>query len=242
MTIDPLFIDTYAGDLGGRQNLSKLIAAGPPWHGIGLKATEGTRYDGGAWFREKWGQARELAGDRYGLDWWRYAYHYWHADADPMVQADNFCQTVDLAGGWDVGDLWPMIDVERAGQPSGTTTRQVIDGVSACAARIRELTGCSPTLYGGSYLADLGVRDHMGCARLAVARYTATLPTIVEQRIGWKLTDVLWWQYDGDGESHLAGYPQISPMGRLDISATLIAGGGAAALSHLRQNTPFGGP
>ena len=47
--ISPLIVDIYAGDLGGKPDIGALVDAGAPWHGLILKATEGTGYNGGAW-------------------------------------------------------------------------------------------------------------------------------------------------------------------------------------------------
>ena len=40
MSIDPLIVDCYQGD--GPKYWPKLAAAGAPWHGAILKATQGT--------------------------------------------------------------------------------------------------------------------------------------------------------------------------------------------------------
>jgi GH25 family lysozyme M1 (1,4-beta-N-acetylmuramidase) len=233
-TIDPLICDLYAGDLNGKPNIAKLVSAGPPWHGLMLKASEGTYYNGGQWFKTAWSETRSLASFRYGSDWFRAAYHYTIFAIDGATQADYYLRTVQAAGGFSA-DLPPVIDAERAGQRSPPTKQQVIDCVSAFAARIKATTGKSPILYANSLLHDLGITDHMGCQYLWPARYAATLPASVYQGIGWQLSEVLAWQYCGDGESYLVGYPSWSPMGACDISATIGAGGGANALALLRS-------
>jgi hypothetical protein len=84
-------------------------------------------------------------------------------------------------------------------------------------------------LYGGSWLADLGITTRMGCARLAIARYTPQLPVHVYERIGWDRASLALWQYCGDGVGYLAGYPREAPgCGRVDISALVLPGGLAA--------------
>lgn len=233
--VSPLIVDLYAGDLDGTPDIGALVAAGPPWHGIILKATEGTGYTGGSWFQTNWPAARDLAGDRYCVDWFRGAYHYVRFNQPAADQVDLFLSVVDRAGGWGGGDFWPILDVEHAnnGDPSAD---QIVTCVSEMSELLRIKTGRDVTLYGGSLLYDKGITDHMGCSRLWIARYTPTLPAIVYQRIGWALDDLLMWQYDGDGEGYLAGYPAISPIGKTDISALTIAGGGEAALEYLRSN------
>ncbi len=213
---DPLVVDLYAGDLGGRPDLAKLAAAGPPWCGVILKATEGLHYDGGQWFRTFWPMAKDVGEGR--KDWLRGAYHYLRFDQDPHEQADCYLETLDRAGGLADGDLWPIVDVERAGNPDSSAA-QIVDSVSRFAESVSGHTGRDVTLYGGSLLADKHITDHMGCKRLWLARYTASLPQFVYQRIGWRVDELFAWQYSGGEGTYLADYPHMSPIGRCDISA-----------------------
>lgn len=232
MSVDPLLVDVYAGD--GPKDWAALAAAGPPWHGAILKATQGTYYRDMAWFQPNWRAIRSVGGDRYGVDWFRGAYHYLDVRQDGAAQADAFQIEIETAGGWGPGDIWPMVDVERAGQREVTSTQQVIDCVSAFTERIRKHTGRDTMLYGGSWLADLAITSHMGCSWLAIARYTPTLPMHVYQRIGWDREHLALWQYCGDGAGYLAGYPREAPgCGKVDISALVLPGGIDALRSHL---------
>jgi GH25 family lysozyme M1 (1,4-beta-N-acetylmuramidase) len=233
--ISPLIVDVYEGDLDGQLDIATLVAAGAPWHGIILKASEGTGYTGGQWFQTHWPEARDLAGDRYCVDWFRGAYHYIRLDHSSEAQIDLYLRTVENAGGWAAGDFWPILDLEHANNPD-LPAQQIVDKVTEMAQFVRAKTGRDATLYGGSLMFDKGITDHMGCSRLWIARYTATLPAIVYQRIGWQLDDVLMWQYVGDGQGFLEGYPIQSPIGGVDVSAMLVAGGGDASLDYLRQN------
>lgn len=225
MIIDPLIVDAYSRDLGGTLDLQKLAAAGEPWNGIILKASEGTSWGSGSWFTKYWPLAKSVAVDRFGKTWRRGAYHYAHFMEPPILQRDLYLGTIKAAGGFDAaGDFLPIIDVERADNPD-CSANQIIDCVHTLADGIFDETGVRPILYGGSLLFDKGIKDHMGCVKLWIARYAATLPRIVYERIGWDLEDVIMWQYDGDGEGYLVGYPTTSPIGKLDISADIGAGG-----------------
>lgn len=222
--VDPLIVDCYQGD--GPKDWVALAAAGPPWHGVILKATQGTYYRDTAWLAPNWRAVRAAAGARYGVDWFRGAYHYLDARESGTAQADAFLAAIDYAGGWGPGDLWPMVDVERAGQREVTSSQQVIECVEAFVARVRRATGRETILYGGSWLAELAITAHMGCRWLAIARYTPTLPTYVYQRIGWDRASLALWQYCGDGVANLAGYPRLAPgCGKIDISALVLPGG-----------------
>lgn len=229
---DPLIVDVYAGD--GAKDWHALAAAGAPWHGVILKATQGLYYNGGSWFAPNWRTVRDAGSTRYGYDWFRGAYHYLDVRLPGAAQADYLLDTVARAGGWGHGDLWPMVDVERAGQRPTASAQQVIDCVQAFVDRVKQALGRETMLYGGSWLADLGITSKMGCARLAIARYTPTLPTYVYERIGWGRESVALWQYSGDGVAYLQGYPNEAPgCGKVDISALVLPGGLDALRSDL---------
>lgn len=223
MSVDPLFVDVYSGDLNGKPRWDKLVAAGAPWHGGIIKASEGL-FGGGSWFAANWPLVRTEGRERYGHDWWRGAYHYARFTQGAKEQAQSFHTVVEKAGGWGVGDVWPVVDVESANNP-GVTKAQVEDWVEAYAAESKRIHGREVILYGGSLLYDLGITSHMGCKALWIARYTPTLPHNVYERIGWTLPELFGWQYCGDGESYLEGYPCSSVMGKHDITALTWPGG-----------------
>lgn len=234
---DALIVDVYQGD--GQKNWSALASAGAPWHGAILKCTQGTYYRGTEWFGPNWKSVGSAAGDRYGVDWFRGAYHYLDVRQEGSVQADAFLDAVERAGGWGRGDLWPMVDVERAGQRETTASQQVIDCVGAFVGRTHQRTGRETMLYGGSWLADLAITSRMGCRWLAIARYTPTLPAHVYERIGWDRACLTLWQYCGDGLAYLTGYPREAPgCGKVDISALVLPGGISALRSQLWAEDP----
>jgi hypothetical protein len=236
----PLIVDTYAGDLGGKTDLAKLIAAGPPWHGWMGKATQGNYYSGGEWFRTHWPLAKSLAGDRYGHDWFRACYHYLDVRVDAKVQAEYFLSVVSRAGGWGYGDLWPVVDVERAGQRG--------DIIRAARDRSRERVG--PHRARAHRPARHPVRGQLpprarhprphGVLAPVGRRYTETLPLDAYASIGWSLEELFGWQYCGDGDGKLRGYPVVSPIGKVDISTLTIATGGDNALEYIRNNMAGG--
>lgn len=229
--IDPLIVDAYAGDFErGIMDWHELAAAGPPWSGVIIKATQGTYYNGGKWFRDQWPAVR-YAGTVAGRSRWvRGAYHYFDVRIDGARQADYFVDTIGGAGGM-VHDDVLMVDVERANQRGGTVMMDVVNGVTKFTSQVAALTGHACVLYGGSWLRDLGITSRMGCKFLAVARYAATLPNFVYERIGWKRESLAMWQYcgvDGAGRSlsFLPGYPSEAPgCGPCDISALVLPGG-----------------
>lgn len=229
MNISPVIPDVYQDDFDGRPNIGALVAAGEPWAGLGMKATEGLYYPKDpSWFQSVWPAARSAAGARYGVDWFRWCYHYFIVGEDGAKQADFMQGLVESVGGWGPGDLPAVIDVEAVEQPANATAQQVIDGVSSFAARYAQLSGKDPILYGGEYIRQLGITSHMGCQLLITACYGSTLPARLYLDMGWRLDELLAWQYcSTDGYTGPAGYPQQCPLGNgpADLSAITIDNG-----------------
>lgn len=220
-------VDVCEYDVGGKPNWPLLVGLGAPWHGAIIKATEGTYY-GPAWFDSHWKKVRDAAGERYGTDWFRGAYHFLKFDTDGAKQADLYLSTVERAGGWDSGDLWPIVDVELGNERNSNrkaTSPQVIKGTQAFTDRTREVTGRKVMFYGNGAMRDLGIKVRMGCDYLWCPRYTATLSTMIYERAGWTRNELIMWQYSGAGESYLAGYAS-SPagFGKCDVSVLVKEG------------------
>lgn len=240
----PLFVDVYRGDLGGKPDWSKLFALGAPWHGAIVKATQSTAYPLG-WFVEQWKTIRELGrrSGRYGVDWFRGCYHYLDFDEDGAKQAETYLRAVERAGGWDVGDLWPIVDVELGGSTSQNqlaSARQIIECTQAFAERCRLATGRDVMLYGNGAMRDRKITDRMGCRWLWLPRYTAKLPAEMYERAGWTRDELVLWQYSGDGVSKLEGYPRFPPgFGEdVQVSALVHEGGLEWLRAHLFAEKP----
>jgi GH25 family lysozyme M1 (1,4-beta-N-acetylmuramidase) len=235
----PLFIDTYSG--APQPDWQKLVDAGAPWHGAIIKATEGTGF-GPKWFDANWKAVREVAGDRYGADWFRGAYHFLKFNQDGAAQADFYLSVIERAGGWGPGDIWPAVDVEMGGEANSNrsaTAQQVIDCTSAFAERVRSRTGRDVMLYGNGAMRDLGIKNRMSCSWLWCPRYTATLPREIYERAGWSQDRLALWQYAGDGTGGdnvgLSGYPAAAPglSSHCDVSVLTLPGGLPALRAQL---------
>src|SRR5262249_33737997 len=152
---------------------------------------------------------------------------------DGAGQADFFMDTIEAAGGFDVGDIVPIVDVELGndGTPDAqgrtkprnsnwdASAQQIIDCTSAFAERGRERTQQQVMLYGNGAMRDKSINARMGCDWLWVPRYTATLPHEIYERAGWTLDRVVMWQYCGDGKATLPDYPrEVENFGKVDIS------------------------
>jgi len=216
-----LFIDLYPRDLGPN----------PPWsvpvniHGyVGaiIKAMEGTGYADGGWFKANWPAVRDAGGDRYGVSWFRGAYLFLRFAVPGADQADAYLRAIEEAGGWDVGDVLPVIDVELGGEKNPNqqaSSQQIIDCTSACAERLKEETGRRVMLYGRGAMRDRSITDHMSCDVVWNPAYTSTMVRNGLQ--SWDLNDIVLWQYCGDGKAAFAKLPHNVPgfgHGRVDIS------------------------
>jgi GH25 family lysozyme M1 (1,4-beta-N-acetylmuramidase) len=234
---DPIFVDEYA--LDRQADWNKLAMAGPPWHGALLKVSQGLNYNSGPWFPRNWAALRQakLASGR--TDFYRGAYHYIEIAQSGKAQAEYFLALVAAAGGIEADDLWPVVDVETAnnGDPS---EQQIVDCTTEYAETIKIETGRKVMLYGGSFLYDHGITSQMGCDYLWIARYTATLPANVYQRIGWPLEKLFGWQYRADTFHALLKtregitYPDAAPgCGAVDLTVLTLPGGLEALQAQL---------
>jgi hypothetical protein len=245
-----LIVDVYALDLGGKPNWPALAAASDgtnEYVGAILKATEGlapiqlgndsphaTSFD---WFAAQWHALRAAGGDRYGVDWFRGAYHFLKFNQSGAKQADFYVKTVESVGGWDAGDIVPIVDVEL-GSVSNTNhdavASVIIDCTSAFAERVKQTTGKRIMLYGRGAMRDKGIVSKMGCDVCWNPSYTAQMVTngIVPP---FSLADIALWQYSGDGDGVLAGYPlKVPGFGRTDLSV-YVDGAAKPTLATLRS-------
>lgn len=224
MTIDPLLVDCYSPD--GPKDWAAFVAAGPPWHAASFKLTQGTYYTDATWVLAQ--RAHFIASERYGVDLFDRMYAYLDLSLDGVVQCEYALAQEKIAGGALKGTLPLMLDVERGGQrQSSLSAARIVDTASAFARHYFEQTGRRCTLYAGELPRSFGITSHMECDRLAVARYTPTLPHDVVVQMGWDAPDE--WQYCGDGLGFLGGYPIAAPgCGKIDISVVTVSGGIAA--------------
>ncbi len=157
------------------------------------------------------------------MSWFRGAYLFLRFAADGAAQADAYLAAVDRAGGWDRGDIVPIIDVElgKATDPRNlnakASAQQIVACATGCAERIKSVTGNRVMLYGRGAMRDRGITSHMGCDLVWNPSYTAKMVTNGLQT--WGLEDIALWQYCGDNSSALPNYPHSVPgFNKIDIS------------------------
>jgi GH25 family lysozyme M1 (1,4-beta-N-acetylmuramidase) len=229
VTYDPIIVDKYSED--SQADWDTLAASGLPWAGGILKATQGLTFSAPDWLAQNWAALETARTRNFRTNFIRGAYHYYQVADDGCAQAKFFLSTMNKAGGYQLGDLWPIIDVEADGN-GNPSAQQIVDGVCAFVETIATETGMPTMLYGNEFLFSQGVTSRMGCSWLWVARYTATLPQEIITRIGWT-EDALWgWQYRGDAYNALLEtpdkvlYPNSAPgCGTSDLTVLTFPGG-----------------
>lgn len=231
--IEPIIVDRFPPD--GPCDTAALVAAGPPFVGFRAKLCQGLvpQYAFPDWCRTH--RKAIWSSVRFGVDFFEGLYDYVDFSVDGQAQGEFVLKMLDQAGGEMHGTLPLMLDVERGGQRAQFLTKErVIDVTSTIAHVYEKATGRKPTLYTGELSRSLGITDHMGCDRVAVACYGPALPPHIYTDLGWDYPDE--WQYVGtDREPQtLAGYPIVAPgcAGLSDLSV-LTNRGGLASLKAI---------
>jgi lysozyme len=145
----------------------------------------------------------------------RGAYHFFHAEEDPIAQAEHFLNTVPLTR----HDMPPVLDVERMqGQTAATVVNKSKLWLNAVEAR----SGRRPIVYTGlSFWNDLNTELLGPDGRhypLWLARYTSAATT--EPPFGWD--EWTFWQFAApdDGAPHIEvpGIPNLADVNRFNGS------------------------
>jgi hypothetical protein len=267
-TLDPdragsfIIPDIYPHDLGGNPRfevLPGLVVDGKEVVGCVVKASEGTGWkkESEDWFKNAWRRLRDVAPDRYGVDFFRGCYHFLRFKADGAAQADYMCDLVDAAGGWGDGDLMPWVDVEEGGQgnwaPQRLSTitdpavrKRLIDDVTTCTTafvnRFKERTGLRIAVYGRGLFRDLQMTDcQFGADASVNPAYTPMIRDM--DQFGVPIEHIIFWQIQGTEErgkpgsnrAQVAGFPwRIGDWGQVDYSV-YIDGNNKGTLKSLRE-------
>lgn len=131
---------TYGFDISHYQNKEDIkwdsLSIGNktiPLEFVVMRATMGNR-NADKNFNEFWASAKE-----YKLI--RGAYHFYRADEDPVIQANNFLDNVKLES----GDLPPVLDIEKI--PKSKSKEKLIEDLKVWCKIVEETYGEKPIIY-----------------------------------------------------------------------------------------------
>jgi lysozyme len=122
----------------------------------------------------------------------RGVYQFFRPSQDAAQQADLLVDAVKAIGGFQAGDLPPVLDLETR---DGVSAAQVISRMDAWIARIVQRTGLHPLIYTSpSFWGALGAPSHGDECDLWIAHWGVSSPTIPS---GWRAFMV--WQTSDNG-------------------------------------------
>lgn len=131
---------TYGFDVSHYQNKEDIkwdsLSIGNktiPLEFVVMRATMGNR-NADKHFDEFWGKAQ-----KHNLI--RGAYHFYRADEDPVIQANNFLANVKLES----GDLPPILDIEKI--PKRKTNKKLVEDLKVWCKIVEETYGEKPIIY-----------------------------------------------------------------------------------------------
>lgn len=138
-------------------------------------------------FLGNWRMAKD-AGIRVG------AYHFMDGErgsGSGLAEANFFLETVEMAGGFQPGDIRPVLDVEW---PPGRLFD--VTQLAECANHVWERCGKAPIIYTGRWywdrIQDRDFFDWLGGCPLWIAGYTKTCPSAPKPWLNvalWQFTD-----------------------------------------------------
>jgi lysozyme len=175
-TVKGIDVSTYQGTI----DWSKVAAAGIAF-GV-ARVSDGTKYPD-AQFASNWKQMKAQ-----GIV--RSVYQFFRASQDPVAQADLLLTDVANAGGFQPGDLPPVIDVETA---DGQTDTAVRAAMQAWLDHVEAAVGRKPIIYSGpSHSTMLG--DGFSAYPLWVPNWGVSCPKMTSNWTTWT-----FWQYSDQG-------------------------------------------
>ncbi|SDH59841.1 lysozyme [Chryseobacterium taeanense] len=131
---------TYGFDISHYQNKEDIrwdsLSIGNrtiPLEFVLMRATMGNR-NADKHFDDFWEMAKKH-------DMIRGAYHFYRADEDPVIQANNFLENVKLES----GDLPPVLDIEKI--PRRKTTKKLVEDLKTWCKIVEEAYGEKPIIY-----------------------------------------------------------------------------------------------
>jgi GH25 family lysozyme M1 (1,4-beta-N-acetylmuramidase) len=155
----------------------------------------------------------------------RGAYHFARPQKgrDPRAEVKEFLRLVERAGGFEDGDLVPVLDFEDFGAAGKLTPAQTLEWARGFVEEMRLRVGRRPIIYTGAFWRDQvgNPGDNLGC-RLWLAAFVKDPKPFVPK--AWADKSFAMWQHTDTGRTR--GVPGNVDLNRLP--------GGQAALRKLR--------
>ncbi|WP_426481716.1 glycoside hydrolase family 25 protein [Chryseobacterium sp. R2ACT005] len=174
---------TYGFDVSHYQNREDIkwdsLSIGNktiPLEFVVMRATMGNR-SADKHFEEFWEMAKKN-------DLIRGAYHFYRADEDPVIQANNFLANVKLES----GDLPPILDIEKI--PKRKTNKKLIEDLKVWCKIVEEAYGEKPIIYTYYHYHKDFLKDEFEGYPLWLANYNdVPSPSPDDQWDFWQFTE-----------------------------------------------------
>lgn len=113
----------------------------------------------------------------------RGAYHYYRPDEDPVDQANNFVQNVNLKS----GDLPPILDIEV--DPKVISHEQLFKNIKIWMALVENHYKMKPILYSGQKFHEKHLIHYFGDYPLWIANYNFFVEKMKPEWMMWQFTE-----------------------------------------------------
>ncbi len=118
---------------------------------------------------------------------YRGAYHFFHPDVDPILQAEHFIANVQL----EPGDLPPALDIEVS---DGAAVKDIDKNIQIWLDRVTEEYGVRPMIYSGLNFLTANLAEGFGAYPLWIADYVQEIQKIPGDWQTW----TLWQNTDNE--------------------------------------------
>lgn len=163
----------------------------------------------------------------------RGAYCFFHADEDPIAQADHYLATAQLAQ----GDLPPILDLETTNGQSGSA---VLAATIAWLDHVNAMTGAKPILYTSRSFVNNTLGNPAGLdahAELWLANWGPACPNLPAPFTAWP-----FWQYSDSGSvPGISGACDVDQFNGTLSDLHAITIGGASSSSSTSSSTSTSG-